>query len=306
MIISVIAAMSDGRVIGSKGRLPWHIPIDLAHFRSLTIGHTVVMGRKTYESIGHPLEGRRNIVVTRGKVNYEGCETAHSLREVLELVSGDEELFVCGGTELFREALPISQRIYLTLVHGKYPGDTYFPEIPDGFVEVQREERSNTTPPLTFLVFEKSEQIDVEASPEELYRKGKQALQRKLYFLARHCFEQAIGQQDSPDLSSHLAFSLVKSGGDQAHALRLAEKAVAAEPNNPIFLLNLGRVQILAGNKAVGLETLRKGAQIGGGPDFYNELNKWGVRRPPIFRSLPRSHPCNKYLGMLLFRLGIR
>src|SRR5665647_1651940 len=130
MIISIIVAMSDERVIGRDGKLPWSIPADLARFRSITMGHTVVMGRRTFEGIGHPLPGRRTIVLSRSAGEIEGCQVARSLGEALQ-AADDDEIFICGGADLYREALPQSQRIYLTIVHGSFPGEVRFPEIPD-------------------------------------------------------------------------------------------------------------------------------------------------------------------------------
>lgn len=303
MIISLIAAMSDNRVIGYQGKLPWHIPADLTRFKEITMGHTVAMGTRTFHSIGHPLPGRRNIVVSRSGARFNGCEVARSLKEAVALVTGDEELFVCGGAELYREALLISQRIYLTVIHAGYPGDVYFPEIPESFVEVHREERPNANPPLSFLVYEKADQDRGGHDPDDLRRKGFDALGRKLYFLARSCFEETYSHQESPEIASHLAYCLAKSGGDTKRALHLAEKALGSEPHNLTFLLNLGRVQILAGNKERGLTTLRRGIQLGGAEDFQAELAKWGTRTPPPIPSLPRSHPLNKYLGMLRYKL---
>ena len=306
MIISIIAAMSDDRVIGRGGKLPWKIPADLARFRSLTMGHTVVMGRRTFEGIGHPLSGRDNIIVARGGGAFEGCRVVRSLREVVEAVSGDDELFICGGAELYREAFPISQRIYLTVVHGSYPGDVYFPEIPDTFLELHREDLPDATPPLSFLVFEKVDPIAPGGDAEELRRKGLEALQRKLYYLARSCFEQALSLKESAEISSHLAFCMAKSGADRRQALQLAEKALQSEPDNLDLHLNLGRVQIIAGAKELGLRTLRRGVQLGGGKEFLAELTKWGTRTPSPIPTLPRNHPLNKYLGILMHRLGLR
>jgi dihydrofolate reductase len=127
--ISVIVAMAKNRAIGNKGKIPWHLPADLARFKKLTLGHAVVVGRKTYESIGRPLPGRRNIVVTREQ-DYiaPGCEVAESLDSAFRL-AGDGEVFVIGGAEIYRQALPVAKRIYLTLVDGEFPADSYFPEI---------------------------------------------------------------------------------------------------------------------------------------------------------------------------------
>jgi len=306
MIISIIAAMSDDRVIGREGKLPWNSPADLARFRSLTMGHSVAMGRRTFQGIGHPLPGRKNIVVSRGGGEIEGCQVVRSLQEAVEAVSGDEELFVCGGAELYRDALPLSQRIYLTIVHGSYQGDVHFPEIPDDFLELYREDLPEAIPPLSFLVFENVERIEPDSDAEALRRKGLEALQRKLYFLARSCFEQALSLNEDAEISSHLAYCMAKSGSDRLHALQLAEQALQAEPDNLSLHLNLGRVQIIAGYKEKGLATLRRGVQLGGGQEFLDELTKWGTRTPSPIPSLPRNHPLNKYLGILMYRLGLR
>jgi dihydrofolate reductase len=116
-------------VIGLAGGLPWHIPGDLKHFKAVTMGHPIIMGRKTHESIGRPLPGRRNIVVTR-RADYRagGCEVVHSFDEALRATRAEEEVFVIGGAELYVEALPRAERVYLTRVEGSFEGDTYFPD----------------------------------------------------------------------------------------------------------------------------------------------------------------------------------
>lgn len=306
MIISLIAAMSEERVIGREGMLPWHIPADLARFKSVTMGHPVVMGSRTFDSIGRPLPGRRTIVLTRTRKEIEGCQVARSLQEAITAAEGDEEIFIIGGGEVFEEALPLCQRIYLTIVHGSYQGDVFFPPIPEGFVEFHREERPELDPPLTFLVFEKVDRIQPGADIEELRQKGREAVQRQLYFLARRCFEQALALEHNAEDTAELAFCLVKSGGDRLAALRLAGEALQSEPENLPLHLKVGRVQILAGAKQDGLATLRKGVQLGGGPEFLAELERCGTRLPPPIPSLPRTHPLNRYLGLLMHRMGFR
>lgn len=303
MIISIIAAMSDNRVIGKGGKLPWDIPADLARFRSLTMGHAILMGRKTYESIGHPLDGRNNIVLSRTMGKTEEVIVARTLQEGIAAADGDEELFICGGEQIFREALPLCQRIYLTVVHGQYEGDTYFPEWPCCFTELHREEFPDGSPPTTYLVMEKVDQIQPGSDVRELRQKGVEALNRQLYFLARCCFDQAQALENAPETASDLAFSQAKSGGDCLAALKAAEKAFREEPENLRIRLNLGRIEILAGEKGKGLETLRKGVQMGGGQDFLSELAMCGTRGTPPIKSLPRSHPLNRYLGLLMHRL---
>ncbi|MCM2359136.1 MAG: dihydrofolate reductase [Geobacteraceae bacterium] len=142
MRISLIAAMAENRVIGRNGAIPWDLPADRRRFRGLTWGHPVIMGRRTFESIGHPLAGRRNIVLTRQPgYRVEGCVVVHDLRSALEAAAEADEIFVIGGGELYREALPLAERIYLTIVHVTAAGDVLFPELPAGeFVEKERRE----------------------------------------------------------------------------------------------------------------------------------------------------------------------
>jgi dihydrofolate reductase len=306
MIISMIAAMSEERVIGLNGKLAWHLPADLSRFKSITMGHTLLMGRRTFESIGRPLPGRRTIVLSNTAGEIEGCLVARSLTEAIAAADGEEEIFVCGGEELFREALPCCQRVYLTIVHGSFPGDVHFPELPGSFLELHREELPDTSPPLSFVVYEKVARIEPGSGVKELRQKGIEAVQRKLYFLARRCFEQALALEEHAETASDLAFCMAKSGVDSQEALEIAEKSLEREPENPRIHLNLGRIQILAGAKERGLATLRKGLQLGGGHEFLVELARCGTRTPPPIRSLPRNHPLNRYLGLMLHRLGLK
>ncbi|HEY6871240.1 MAG TPA: dihydrofolate reductase [Geobacteraceae bacterium] len=139
-VISLIAAMAENRVIGREGAIPWDLPEDRRRFRELTWGHPVIMGRRTFESIGRPLPGRRNIVITRQEgYRAPGCIVVHDLASALEAAGDADEVFICGGGELYREALPFASRIYLTVVHGEFDGDVLFPEIPAAeFREVER------------------------------------------------------------------------------------------------------------------------------------------------------------------------
>jgi dihydrofolate reductase len=122
--------MAENRVIGRGNEVPWHLPDDLRHFKELTTGHTVIMGRKTFDSIGRrPLARRRNIVLTRDpSLRPEGLEVVGTLARALELAAGEEEVFVAGGADIYRVALPIAHRIYLTVVHANVEGDVRFPE----------------------------------------------------------------------------------------------------------------------------------------------------------------------------------
>jgi len=131
-MISFLFAMGKNRVIGKDNGLPWYLPADLAHFKRLTMGHTIVMGRKTYESIGKALPGRNNIVVTTDR-NYkaEGCTVVHSINEARECFNREEEVFVIGGTKLFNAFYPYADRMYVTYINEEFEGDTFFPEIED-------------------------------------------------------------------------------------------------------------------------------------------------------------------------------
>lgn len=131
MLISAIVAMAENRVIGKDNQLPWRLPADLRHFKALTMGKPVLMGRKTHESIGRALPGRRNIILTRntGFKASEGVEVVHSIDAVLKSLKATDELMLIGGAELYRELLPRVQRIYLTVVHAQVEGDRYFPEL---------------------------------------------------------------------------------------------------------------------------------------------------------------------------------
>lgn len=129
MIISLIAAMDRNRLIGNKNKLPWHLPADFAHFKSTTMGKPVIMGRKTYESIGKPLPGRTNIVLSRDPgVSFEGVECVGSFKEAMALVPDEEELMVIGGSTIYEMLLPQADRLYFTYVDAEFEGDAWFPE----------------------------------------------------------------------------------------------------------------------------------------------------------------------------------
>ena len=131
--ISLIVAMSRNRVIGRDNAIPWRIPAELARFKQLTMGHHIVMGRKTWDSIGRLLPGRTTIIVTRNaQFHVEGALTASSLPQALRLAAHDDEIFVIGGAEIFRLALPLAQRIYLTTVDIAIEGDTFMPPFDAG------------------------------------------------------------------------------------------------------------------------------------------------------------------------------
>jgi dihydrofolate reductase len=127
-MIKIIVAMSKNRVIGNNNELIWKLSSDLKRFKELTTSHPVVMGRKTYESISRPLPNRRNIIITRNsEYEVEGCETVSSLEEALLLTNND--CFIIGGGEIYKQSLEVADKIYLTLVHQEFEGDTQFPEL---------------------------------------------------------------------------------------------------------------------------------------------------------------------------------
>lgn len=127
--LSLIVAMAKNRVIGANGKIPWHLPNELQLFKSVTMGHHIIMGRKTWESIGRLLPGRTTVIVTRQKnLAVAGAKIAHTLDEAIMQCSGDDEIFVIGGGELYRAALPMADRIYLTVVDAEPEGDTLMPD----------------------------------------------------------------------------------------------------------------------------------------------------------------------------------
>lgn len=141
-LLTAVFAASDNDVIGRDNALPWHLPADLAQFKRLTMGKPILMGRRTFESIGRPLPGRRNLVMSRSGFSAPGVETVRSVDEALQLVAGEPELANIGGAEVFRIALPRTDRVYLTRVHATVEGDTFLPPLPaTEWREVAREER---------------------------------------------------------------------------------------------------------------------------------------------------------------------
>ncbi len=137
MLISIIVAMAKNRVIGRDNQLPWHLPSDLQRFKQLTMGHPLLMGRRTFESIGQPLPGRRTIVLSRNpEYRAANCEMATNIKTAILLARPAEVLFICGGVEIYRQALPLVERIYLTELDTDIEGDTYFPELPAGEFQI--------------------------------------------------------------------------------------------------------------------------------------------------------------------------
>lgn len=141
-MVSIIVAIAQNGTIGDKNALLWHIKEDMRFFRTTTSGHAVIMGRKTFESLGsRPLPKRTNIVITRAERTFEGALTAHSLEEAIKLAGEDEEIFIIGGAQIYREALAVADRMYITHVEHDYAGDTTFPEIDFSQWRLSNEER---------------------------------------------------------------------------------------------------------------------------------------------------------------------
>ena len=136
MRLALIAAMANDRVIGLDNGMPWHLPADLKHFRNLTVGKPVIMGRKTIESIGKALPKRRNIVVTRrSDFEMEGCEAAASIEAAVEMVSNEDEVMIIGGASIYEQTLKQADILYLTYIHAQFDGDTHFPVVDDALWE---------------------------------------------------------------------------------------------------------------------------------------------------------------------------
>ena len=129
MSLSIVVAMDENRLIGKDNKLPWRLPADLAYFKKITTGKSIVMGRKTYDSIGRPLPNRRNIVISRNsKTLITGCEVLSSIDEMLSITKDEDEVMIIGGASLCEQLLPQVSRLYITKIEGKFDGDVYFPE----------------------------------------------------------------------------------------------------------------------------------------------------------------------------------
>jgi len=159
MIVSDVVAISENHVIGKDNKLLWYLPNDLKHFKVITTDHTIIMGRKTYDSVGKPLPKRRNIIVTRQDITIEGCEVVNSIEAALALCANEEEVFIVGGAEIYKLAMPLTNRIYLTIVHKQFDGDSFFPEInKQEWKEVSREDHQpdeKNSLPYSFVTLER-------------------------------------------------------------------------------------------------------------------------------------------------------
>lgn len=162
MIISIIAAVAENRVIGNKNKLPWHLPADLAYFEEKTRGKTLIVGFKTFQSIGKkPLPGRKHIILYEdsGYKVPRGCFIATSVDHALEMVKNNDEVMVCGGALVYKQFLPLAQRLYITYIHHTFEGDAYFPEFDmKDWKEVSREDHQpdqKNQYPYSFVILER-------------------------------------------------------------------------------------------------------------------------------------------------------
>lgn len=150
-MISLIVAHDKNRVIGYENKMPWHLPGELKYFKETTMGKPMIMGRKTFESIGKPLPGRRNIIVTRNnEYSVEGIEVANSIDEAIALAGDVEEIMVIGGEEIFKLVLPIADRLYITRIEHEFEGDTFFPIYGDEWKLVSCSDPVDSTHGYTF------------------------------------------------------------------------------------------------------------------------------------------------------------
>jgi len=159
MIISMIAAMANDRVIGKDNQMPWHLPADFVWFKRCTMGKPVVMGRKTYESIGRPLPGRQNIVISRDtSLNIDGVDVVSSIDEAIDKAGDVEEVMIIGGGSIYEACLPKANRLYVTYIDAQLEGDTQFPDWGNGWKEISQESYSadeKNAYDMTFAVLER-------------------------------------------------------------------------------------------------------------------------------------------------------
>jgi dihydrofolate reductase len=147
MIFSIIAAMAENRVIGLNNKMPWDLPADRRRFHRITRGHPVILGRKTFESIGRSLSLRTNIVLTRRRgYSAPGCIVVHDLNSAFAACAGTDEAFICGGEDVFRETIAQVDKIYLTIIRREIKGDAFFPDIPSNFIELEHKSAEDIIP----------------------------------------------------------------------------------------------------------------------------------------------------------------
>ncbi|MBF9255380.1 dihydrofolate reductase [Pontibacter sp. 172403-2] len=142
-MIAIVVATDENNVIGKDNQLIWHLPADLKHFKQITMGHPMLMGRKTFESIGKPLPGRTSIIITTQQdYTAEGCIVVHTIQEAIDkALALDEQVYIIGGAEIYKQALPLVDTVYLTKLHHTFDGDTYFPELKEAEWQMVSEEK---------------------------------------------------------------------------------------------------------------------------------------------------------------------
>lgn len=140
MQLSIITAIDKNRVIGIQNQLPWSLPADLIRFKRITWGKPIIMGRNTFDSIGRPLPGRKNIILSRTNLKYPGCCVYGSLQEAIDKNQDEKEIFIIGGENLYRQTITLADRLYLTIIHHEFEGDTFFPEWDYSAWEVLKQE----------------------------------------------------------------------------------------------------------------------------------------------------------------------
>lgn len=158
-MINVIAAHDQNRLIGAEGQIPWHLPIDMKHFRELTIGNVVVMGRRTYESIGRPLPKRENIVISTSVSEIDGCTVVSTFEQAIDIANELGEIWVIGGAQVYCLAMPVADQLHITEIDAAFSGDVYFPQINANIWKIASEEHHNADQDnpynLTFRVYER-------------------------------------------------------------------------------------------------------------------------------------------------------
>jgi dihydrofolate reductase len=164
--IILLAAMAENRVIGKNGAIPWHIPEEVAFFKRTTMGHTLVMGRKTYDSIGHPLPGRTNIVITtQQNLVIEGCTMASSLQEAIDIARPlNKKIFIIGGGEIFKQSMILADSIYLSVIHRPVAGDVLFPPFSNTEFIKQSSEYVEASEPYTIEIYKRPAPLKTQKS----------------------------------------------------------------------------------------------------------------------------------------------
>ncbi len=143
MKLSMILALGKNRAIGKDNKMPWYLPADFKYFKNTTMGCPIIMGRKTFQSIGKPLPGRKSVIITRNsEFKFEGCVVVASLHEALECVKDHDNAFIIGGGEIYRQAMPLADEIHITEIQEEFDADTFFPELPTEFIEISRDKNS--------------------------------------------------------------------------------------------------------------------------------------------------------------------